>query len=539
MKTKISILFLILLIAVFSRFLNLSNFPPALFSDEVDAGYQALVFNHSQSDYFGNQFPSHFHSFSDWRTPSLIYSIAFFQKIGFSPELSVRLPSAVFGVLSVILIYLITNSPLASFLLAISPWAIHYSRTGFEVSGMIMFLLAGIYFWKRYLLNHKLSWLLLAVIAFVQAPYFYSTANLFLPILLLLILIIWRSDIKKMLPLHLLSGIILGLLLLTPLAIDTFSGQSGFRFSYIGIFTQPHREQVTDHLRYEDVLLNHYGEVGVKTSFISKILHNKYQLVAQKFVENYVSSFSTSFLFLKGDDNLRHGFGGHGLLYLLDLFVIPLGIFIYFKKPTKIGSLFFWLLILAPIPYSLTRDSLSPHATRLILMLPSLIYFSYLGLNKKKFLLPLYFLLFLNFAHYYTIHYPQSSAATWHTGMKDAILLTSKYPGNDIYFSDSFEPFMPFFLFYTPYYSSPSKSLSDQLSHLQNDFFDGTALNNNYYFGHLNMDKIPSTASQVYVITGDEYQSLSNKSSFDIISQTEKRYLTSPQFLIITPHEQK
>jgi len=146
---KITI-FLILILALFLRRYHLETLPPSLFSDEADAGYQALIFNQNQTDYYGNKFPTHFHSFADWRTSLYIYSVSFFQKLSSNPELAVRLPSVFFSVASVYLFYLITNSPLAALLLAISPWSIHYGRSGFEVSGMLAAFLAGLYFWKKY-----------------------------------------------------------------------------------------------------------------------------------------------------------------------------------------------------------------------------------------------------------------------------------------------------------------------------------------------------------------------------------------------------
>ena len=539
MKTKpLLILISILILATVTRLWNLSHFPPALFSDEVDAGYQAMVFNYQGTDYYGNYLPAHFHSFSDWRTPALIYSIAFFQKIGISPDISVRLPSAIFGLISILLIYLITKSTLPAFLLAISPWAIHYSRTGFEVSGMIMVLLAGIYFWQQYLRSKKLFSLLLAVLFFALAPYFYSTANLFLLIITVLALIIWFPQIKLISFKHLVAAFLFGIFLLLPIAVDTFQGRSGFRFSYIGIFTQPHREQVTDQLRYEDSLLNHRGELGVKTTLVSKLMHNKYQLVFQKFISNYVSSFSTDFLFLSGDGNIRHGFGGHGLLYLLDLFFVPFGIYIYFKKPDKLGRFFFWLLLLAPIPFSLTRDSLTPHATRLILMLPSLVYFAYLGLQRRPFFIVFYFFCFLNFAHYYLVHYPQASAASWHSSLKEAVILAGNPSNQNLYFSDSFEPFMPFFLFYNRYLPSDRTPITAHLKHYENDYFDGTALDDHYFFGHLNWSKAAQNPRAVFIISAAEYQTLSNQSDYTIVAATGKPYLSSPEFYLLTSHVQ-
>ena len=137
---------LIIILALFLRLYSLHSLPPALFSDEVDIANQVRTFRQSQSDYYGNRFPIHFHSFSDWRTPLAIYSSVFISYFTSDPVLIVRLPSVFFSLLSIIFFYLITDSLLAAFLLALSPWSLHFGRTGFEVSGMLFTILAGLFF---------------------------------------------------------------------------------------------------------------------------------------------------------------------------------------------------------------------------------------------------------------------------------------------------------------------------------------------------------------------------------------------------------
>jgi hypothetical protein len=526
---------LLFTLVIFTRFWNITSLPPSLFSDEVDAGYQAMIFNRTGTDYYGNKLPVHFHSFSDWRTSAYIYSIAFVQKLGINPELSVRLPSAIFSIVCVYLIYLITGSFAASVLMIISPWMIHYSRTGFEVAGMLMVILAGIYFFKKFIFINKFRYLLFSIIFFCLSPYFYSTAKLFLPILLFLLIYIWRKNIFSLRFRYIILASLVGIIALTPMTFDTLRGHSGFRFSYISIFTQPHREQITDQLRYEDILLDHPGEVGVKTPLLSYLLHNKYQLIIQKFISNYVSSFSSNFLFLTGDSNIRHGFGGHGLLYLLDSIFLFIGLFYFFKKPDKLGLLFFWLLLVSPIPFSLTRDSTSAHATRLILMLPFLIYFISKGIGKRYYMFFIYFILFLNFWHYYTVHYSQASAAVWHNGMKQSILAANSFSDKNLYFSDTFEPFLPFFLFYHPYFPDNNLPVSQNLSHYQNEYFDGQKLDNKFFFGHINWTSLPLNSDYIFVVPENEYKTIPNQSSFVVLQKINKQYLSASDFYLITP----
>jgi len=546
MKTRGLYLIAIIFLAFFLRFGKINTLPPSLFSDEVDAGYQALIFNQKHTDYFGNKVPIHFHSFSDWRTSLQIYSISIFQKITKNPEISVRLPSAFFGVISVIVVYLITQSLIPALLLTISPWAIHYSRTGFEVSGMLLVIFLGIYFWQKYLKTSKGAFLYFSALFFCLSPYFYSTAKLFLPIVFILIFSIWKKNIINIGLKRVFSVIIFCFLVLSPLLIDTLAGRSGFRFSYISIFSEPHREQVVDSLRYEDILIDHPGEIGVKTPLFSYILHNKYQLSAKKFFRNYVSSFSTDFLILKGDGNVRHGFGGHGLIYFIDYFLIFVGIITIFKtkKINKLSTLFLGLLLTAPIPFALTRDSSSAHATRLILMLPSLVYFSYLGINYLRqknhfffyFLLTIYLFSLINFGDYYYHHYPQQSARQWHTGMKEAVVASNSFSDKPLVFSSTYEPFLPFFLFYKPY-NLYSPSVTTNLAEINNSSFSGQILDNKYYFGRINwsnLSELPQNA--VFIVPKSEYdgQVDVNFSDKQII---KKQYINQEEFYLLTDNE--
>lgn len=543
MKIKYILLILIIFLATFIRVFRITTLPPALFYDEVDAGYQAMIFNQNRTDYYGNKFPVHFHSFGDFRTSLHIYSIALIQQFTNDQDLSIRLPSAIYGVLSVYILFLITDSLIPSFLFAISPWAIHYGRIGFEVSGMVFCLLLGILFWKKYLKRKQSLYIYLTILFFCLTPYFYSTSKLFIIIVAILIVIIWRETLIKLGIKRLIIPAIFAVILLIPLLRDTIKGNAGYRFSYIGIFTEPHREQIVDTFRYQDASVDHPGEIGLSTSIISKIFHNKYQLVLKRFISNYVNSFSPDFLLLRGDNNPRHGFGDHGLLYLIDIIFIFIGLssYLFKNRNNKLSSLFFWLLIFSPIPYALTRDSNFPHATRLILMLPSLIYFSYLGIRylqtKIRFIIfliiPVYGIFFINFWHYYYYHYPQDSARVWNVGMEEAVNLTNNYQNNTLVFSDSYLSFMSFFLYYRPYLFDKGDSLNNHLKEISNESFSGQVIDNKYYFGHVNWTNLSEfPKNTIYILPYSEYK-INSFPNYQIIKQINKKYETQESLYII------
>lgn len=518
-------LILLISFAIFVRSYRLNTLPPSLFADEIDAGYQAENFLKYGTDYFANRFPLHFHSFSDWRTSLQIYSIALVESLHINREISVRLPSVIFGVASCLVFFLITRSYPSLFLLTISPWAIHYSRTGFEVSGMLFCLLAGIYFWQKYHNSPRPIYLVLSVLALSLSPYFYSTAKLFIVFVFPLLYFTWPLQKRR----HIILLFLTTFLFLLPLGIDTLRGKAGYRFSYISIFTEPHREQTTDTLRYQDILLDHPNEVGVSTPFSSFIFHNKYQLVLQRFITNYFSAFSSDFLALSGDKNLRQGFGQHGLIYFLDFFMVIIGIYYSLKQRGELGKFFLWWLILSPLPFALTRDSSGGHATRLILILPSLIYFASIALSRCKWITPIYLLLFINFWHYYHLHYPQDSAASWHSNLKEAVLATNSLKSDTpVFFSDKVEPFLPFFVYYRSYFSS--KGLPPHLSFYSSNFFTGKCLDNHYCFGTIEVQNIPPSTTAAFVLTDQDPP----PSKLTLKTTINHRYATDHSFYLYT-----
>ena len=91
-------------------------------------------------------------------------------------------------------------------------------------------------------------------------------------------------------------------------------------------------------------------------------------------------------------------------------------------------------------------------------MLPFLVTFSAIAINYlnkylKIIIFALYFIFSLNFFHQYFVHYPQSSARYWHYGIKEILDLSLPEESNysKISYSNKYESFLPFFLYYRNY----------------------------------------------------------------------------------------
>src|SRR3989344_3268799 len=141
-KKEIIIVFLIFILGFFLRSYNLTGFPVHLYWDEAAIAYNAYSITKSGADEWGKTMPVLFKSFGDNKLPLAIYLDSLSQITFGNNDFAVRLPSALFGSLTVLVVYFLTRelfakSPvpyLASLFLAVSPWHLQFSLAMFEAN---------------------------------------------------------------------------------------------------------------------------------------------------------------------------------------------------------------------------------------------------------------------------------------------------------------------------------------------------------------------------------------------------------------------
>jgi 4-amino-4-deoxy-L-arabinose transferase-like glycosyltransferase len=457
MKARKFLIIGIILVAGFLRFWKISQVPVSLFSDELDVGYQAYSVIETGKDYFGNPHPLQFESYADTRTPLYIYSaVPSVFLFGITP-LGVRLPAALFGVFGVLGIYLLAGEmfkeidrisvlglelsvgEIAAFALAISPWHIQYSRAAFEATMLLAFILFGLYFFFKSLGNSSYLWI--SVLLLVFTPWIYNTAKLFTPILLVSLLLIWRKEVSAMKRPYLVKALLTGLVIGLPLIFITFFGGGIRRAGYLSVFTDPTTKSEVDYsILYDAQVRKVYGG-GIASKIFARVVHNKFTFWGSKIVSNYISSLSFDFLFLKGDINLRQSIDGMGEFYKLEIIPLILGIIFFFSgfKNRKVKLLIFIWVFAGILPAAITRDG-GNHATRLILILPPLIFLISNGLVKGFYLLrkgwrgifavsylAIWILSFGFYQHLYWVHNPWYSERSWNAGYKEVIEAVKNY----------------------------------------------------------------------------------------------------------------
>lgn len=488
-----------ILIASFLRLWRLGDVPPSPDWDEAALGYNAYSIAQTGRDEYGKPFPIVLRSFDDYKPALYTYLIIPLINIFGLNTFSVRLPSALFGILTIIAVYFITlelfrkreDSPpkdqnslndqsyiipiLTPFLLAISPWHLQFSRIAFESNIGLSFNIFSIFFFLKGL--KKNVYLPVSALFMAFSLYAYQSEKIFVPLLFLVLVYVFKKQLFLIPKKYILISIILGIIVAAPIIKYTLTQKEALtRARGVSVFTE------------ETLFVKDYTKRLVidreKNDFIGLILDNRRVAYAKAILSNYLSHYNLYWLFISGDID-RHHAKEMGLLYLWELPFLFLGIYSLifgpFNQKTK-KLVFLWFAI-APVPAAFSTGV--PHAVRTLNFLPTFQMFTAIGVlvfvkavldisrkdssifpgfsfirRKIKYgvfvLLSLFFI--FNFSYYLNQYFVQLnyfSSASWQYGYKEAISEVSKIEDRYDKIIVSNEPYMDqsymFFLFYLKY----------------------------------------------------------------------------------------
>lgn len=464
MRKSTFLLILILALATILRIWRLDSVPVSLFGDELDVGYQAYSILKTGKDYTGNIALLYVNSIADKKAPLYSYLIApSVATFGISP-LGVRLPAALFGILGILFFYLLVElwtknkniALLGALLLTFSPWHIQYSRWGFEGTLMLFLFLAGLYSFLRSFTHNK--FIVISALFFSSALYTYHAAKVFIPLMLVVMVIIWWKQIWGISKKFLIVAFAILVILVGPLMINSFFGTSAERFGSLSISNDPKNIGEIGFDRVRDEKMN---------AEYSRLFHNKVTLLFSKITNNYLESFSPQFLFIRGDTNPRHSILQNGEFYKYQFFLLIAGLIFFAIKPIekKFKVLIAAWVILAPLPSMITVSG-GNHASRLLFLLPPLIFFVALGVYNSYFYLgntlrKIYVLIlaltfiasFIFYQHNFWVHYPWDSEKWWQARFKEAIqsVVSESKNYDNVIISQADEPALIFFLGWSQY----------------------------------------------------------------------------------------
>lgn len=482
MKVKI-ILLIIIFLSITLRFWDIGNVPPSPDWDEAALGYNAYSILQTGKDEYGESFPIILRSFDDYKPALYTYFIIPFIGLFDLTVLAVRLPSAIFGVLTVIAVFFLTRevlsigkkikesyiiplSLLVTFLLAVSPWHIQFSRIAFEANLGVALNVFGVLFFLIGL--RKGLFLVISAVFLGLSLYAYQSEKVFVPLLVLSLFLIFRKEILSLSKKYITLAIFLGVIVILPIFHYTITNSASLsRAKGVSIFS--------DTTPFLEKNVERFAVDTERKDYLGLVLDNRRIEYAKAVVAGYLSHFDINWLFIRGDI-ARHHAPNMALMYLWELLFLLIGLYAFifgnFSKKTKL-LLMSWFLI-APIPASITSGV--PHSIRTLNFLPTFQIFTAIGIITAfaaissirykisniqiKYPIVLLIVLFFifNFIYYLNQYFVQQNyfhSEHWQYGYKQALDVVRETENKYKKIVVSNQPHMDqsymFFLFYLKY----------------------------------------------------------------------------------------
>jgi len=522
-----SLVVIVFFIGVFLRFYQLGNIPNALDWDEAAWGYNAYSILHTGKDEYGVSFPISFKSFGDYKQPIYMYSevpgIALFGLDAFS----VRLPSAVYGSFSSIVVFFLVLelfyrhkhkkelALIAMAVFALSPWSIQFSRIAFEATLGVFFVLLGLYLFLLGVRKNSFVFFTFSAISFALSAYSYHSEKLFMPLFLIALFILFYKYFVKRKYLN----ITLLVIVFITNALWLFNGTTTARGASV-LFTSNQTQLLKSSASAIIYDSNHHDKLGI-------FLNNRRFVYLDTFFLNYLKHWDPNWFFISGDI-VRHHAPGMGLLYLASLPFILFGLFVMFRDKYENRFIILIWFLLAPIASAIAIDA--PNAERSLIMLPPIVLWEAIGLmtfyqwcrekskqqiSRNMLLLIVICFYVFNIMYYinqYFAHTNFDKQQYWQYGYQQVVDYTnqSEFANKRIIFSSEFEQPYIFYLFYSQY--DPQTYLQRGGSIVKNNTCFSI---NNRYFGNC----------QKLLRSRDVYVTLQNKPALPSKKLTTFNYL--------------
>lgn len=465
------ILILIILAGAFFRFFKLDEYPIQLNHDEISQLYDVKSIMQTKKDMYGNFLPLAFPSTGDYKVGHYIYISAIPYLFFGDKEITIRIPAAFFGTLTILAVFLfvsiLTNNwslaILSAAVVSFTPSEIFYARKSFENVIGTDLVFFGLFFVLKYLKEGRdRAWAIIGVFILTLAMYVYTSHTILVPLLLFLLSILFKNKISKRKQDFSLI-LVFWIILITPLIILT-NQNSGLRFRAASVF-------ITQDTNLGKVISLNGNQLKSYLDFVPTKLLNQ---------------FDPTYLFLNGLDFTSQNAFGMGPLLIWQFPFLLLGVIFLCRSRmlSKERNLLFGLSVLAMIPSAMTFEDFSPH--RSVLSFTTLSIISAFGLYwfitiilkfKNSYFRLLFFMVVLvsllvnliYFLRMYTITYPYEKSEKIQYPFKEISQFAwSKYNNFDqIVFDPKFGETEPFIgvgaQYYLAYYGNyPPEKLQKQ-----------------------------------------------------------------------------
>ncbi len=445
----------IIIFAFILRFWQLGSAPDGFHADEAAYGYNAYSIMKTGRDEYGKQFPLILKSFYDYKGAIYAYLTIPFISVFSLNEWAVRAPSAIFGVLFVLLtyalVYRISDSYrlalLSMALAAISPVGILLSRVQSDPLVCVFFLYLGLYVLLTSFKTNNRLLTAAAIISMVVSFYTHPVARLFVvPMLVGVGVSYWPVLQKKVrvsfLTVTICMAVVVGWLLVS---------SAGARFTQVSIFSKMDVQLPLEEQIRED------GSTGVPL-LLTRMFHNKLMAYGQYFFDNFASYVSYDFLFRRAAQPSREGVPNSGVLLLIELPFLLMGVYTAFRRRVSYGIRAVLWFLLVPLVLSFASDE-SPNIHRFFLAMIPIHILAALGIlsvldalrsEYRKLAAVIITVIFLANLGYYThqlfVHQPIHNPYNRNNADKElALTLKGLAPSYDVIVTQKILPHMLFF----------------------------------------------------------------------------------------------
>ena len=375
----ISLAVIVFGLAAILRLWQLGKIPVSMSDDETRLTYSAYSIWETGRDINNRMLPLTFPISGYAFNPVPIYLTSPFVGILGLSMFSARLPFALAGILSVVLLYLIAEllfkekfiALFSAAVLTFSAWHLQLSRFAYEGGIALFFYLLAIYFFLRVKRN-KYPALTVALISLVLAFYSYSGYKLtFVPLVLVLVWYKLRDiNLKQLLVIF--SAVVFAF------ALFFYLGKTQGALTYGGnLFFFQDKAAMETAVELE-------RRASRAPEKLKEIYHNKLTYVWNIFIHRYEYAFSPQYLFSDQEESGIFSLWGRGQMYYVDALLIFLGAVYLILKKRKEFYLIISFLLIAPLPSGLGPEPVN-YTIRSGFMLPGLVILAGAGLYSLGF----------------------------------------------------------------------------------------------------------------------------------------------------------
>lgn len=435
------------------RFWNLGGYPASLNWDEISHGYNAYSLLKIGRDQWGSLPVFNFRAYGDYPTTLNLYlTVPFIALFGLTP-FTIRLPGAIFSLLSIVIAYFLgrlifkknSSALVLMLLVAISPWTFFPARAVFQSNLAQFFLPAGL---LCLLISSHFPRLFLpgSFLLGLSTFAYHNTRLIALP-LFLLYLFLFRPKINFR---HL-----LGLSFVLPGFLALLFSPATARAPWVSIIDQGAID-----------FLNEKINLFVGPGFLARLVYNKPLYFLVHFVRNYLDFIFPTKLFFTGTGQYQFGLPNHGVLFSLWLPFYYLGLIRLVRLALRRDRISLFLIgwfIIGLFPAAITKGDFPVIRATSILPLPHLIvtlglfsFLSFFSRWQKQLLTCFILVTAIQFSFYlykYFFTYYSKFSSSWQYGYSAVIAYARQYyfDYDEIVFTKKYGEPHEFILFYWPW----------------------------------------------------------------------------------------